>query len=197
MGGGSIKGICPVHLLDGCGLVLGRGGAEKIVGRGVWKERMCQRLVLEWAGGIMVVLDGRLIRKSNAVNDLLYSPRNVELVREQKFQVDDLFKMVTEVHKEYNALLPVEQQDKDEDWLEEIDASMLQFKQKIHGWIRNVERERDAAMEAKSKRSNVSRSVSSKRSSRHSSASSSGSRSSKSDNALKEKLRVAELLTEV
>ena len=74
---------------------------------------------------------------------------------------------------------------------------MLQFKQKIHGWIRNVERERDAAMEAKSKRSNVSRSVSSKRSSRHSSASSSGSRSSKSDNTLKEKLRVAELLTEV
>ena len=53
-------------------------------------------------------LYGRLIRKSNAVNDLLYSPRNVELVREQKFQVDDLFKMVTEVHKEYNALLPVE-----------------------------------------------------------------------------------------
>ena len=142
-------------------------------------------------------LYGRLIRKSNAVNDLLYSLKNVEVVREQMLQVDDLFKMVTEVHKEYNALLPVEQQDKDEDWLEEIDASMLQFKQKIHGWIRNVERERDAAMEAKSKRSNVSRSVSSKRSSRHSSASSSGSRSSKSDNTLKEKLRVAELLTEV
>ena len=96
-------------------------------------------------------LYGRLIRKSNAVNDLLYSPRNVELVREQKFQVDDLFKMVTEVHKEYNALLPVEQQDKDEDWFNEIDASMLQFKQKIHVWIRDVERERDTAMEAKSK----------------------------------------------
>ena len=31
----SIKGICPVHVLDGCGPVLGRGGAEKIVGRGV------------------------------------------------------------------------------------------------------------------------------------------------------------------
>ena len=126
----------------------------------------------------------RLIRKSNAVNDLLYSPRNVELVREQKFQVDDLFNMLTELHKEYNALLPVEQQDKDEECLEEFDASMLQFKQKIHGWIRDVEMERDAAMEAKSKRSSVSRSVSSKRSSRHSSASSSGSRSSKSDTQL-------------
>ena len=74
----------------------------------------------------------RLIRKSDAVNDLLYSPRNVEVVREQMLQVDDLFKMVTEWHKEYNALLPVKQQDKDEDWFDEIDASMLQFKQKIH-----------------------------------------------------------------
>ena len=65
-------------------------------------------------------------------------------------QVDDLFKVVTEVHKEYNASLPVEQQDKDEVWFDEIDASMLQFKQKIHGWIRDTERERDAVMEAKS-----------------------------------------------
>ena len=73
-------------------------------------------------------LYSRFIRKSNTVNDLLYSPRNVEVVREQMLQ---------------------------------------------------VERERDAAMEAKSKRSSVSESVSSKRSSRHSSLSSSGSRSIK------------------
>ena len=63
--------------------------------------------------------------------------------------------------------------------------------------LRDVGKERDAAMEAKSKRSSVSGSVSSKKSSRHSSVSSSGSRSSKSGKALKEKLRMAELLTEV
>ena len=104
-------------------------------------------------------LYGRLIRISNAVNELLYSPRNVEVVREQILQVDDLFKTVTGMHKEYNALLPVEQQDTVEDWFDEINASMLQFKQKIHGWIKDVERERDAAMEAKPKRSSVSGSV--------------------------------------
>ena len=65
-------------------------------------------------------LYSRLIRKSNAMNGLLYSPRNAEVVREQMLQVDDLFKMVTEVHKKCNALLPVEQQEKDEDWLDEI-----------------------------------------------------------------------------
>ena len=49
------------------------------------------------------------------MNDLLYSPRNVEVVMEQMLQLNYQFKKVREVHKEYNALLPVEQQDKDED----------------------------------------------------------------------------------
>ena len=116
---------------------------------------------------------------------------------EQMLQVDDLFKMMTEVHKEYNALLPVEEQDKHDDWFGEIDATMLQLKQKIHGWIRDIESERDAAMEVNSKMSSASGSVSSKRSSRHSRASSSGSRPSKSDKALKEELRMAEMLRKV
>ena len=101
---------------------------------------------------------------------------------------------MTEVHKEYNALLSVEQQGKGEDWFDVIDISMLQFKQKIHGWIRDVNRERDAAMAVKSKSLSVSESLSSQRSSRHSSVTLSGSKSSKSDKALKEKLRMAELL---
>ena len=42
MGGGSINGICPVHLLDGCGLVSGRGGAEKIVGSSVRNKKRVQ-----------------------------------------------------------------------------------------------------------------------------------------------------------
>ena len=100
------------------------------------------------------------------------------------------------MHKEYNALLTVEQQGKDEDWFDEIDDSMLQFNQKIHRWIKDVERGRGAVVEANSKRSIVSGSVSSKRLSRHSSASLSSSRSSKSDKALKKELRMAELLTE-
>ena len=52
-------------------------------------------------------------------------------------------------------------------------------------------------MKAKSKRSSLSGNVSTKRPSRHSGMPSSGSRSSRSSKALKEKLRIAELLTEV
>ena len=35
MEAGSTYGICPVHLMSGCGLVSGLDGAEKIVGCGV------------------------------------------------------------------------------------------------------------------------------------------------------------------
>ena len=42
MGSGSTSGICPVHLLDGRGLVSGYRGAEKTVGSSVGKEKRIQ-----------------------------------------------------------------------------------------------------------------------------------------------------------
>lgn len=57
--------------------------------------------------------------------------------------------MVKKVHKQYNVLLLVDQQDQDEDWLNDIDANIAKFKQRIYGWLRDNERERDAIMESK------------------------------------------------
>ena len=36
--------------------------------------------------------------------------------------------MVKKVHKKYNVLLLVDQQDQDEDWLNDIDANIAKFK---------------------------------------------------------------------
>ena len=102
----------------------------------------------------------RIIRKSSAVDSLLYSSRNVETVREQMLQIDDMFKQLMDVHKEYNFLLPLEAQEDDEKWFDDIDADMLVFKQKIHNWIREAEHDRDAELKekasVKSKRSKSS-----------------------------------------
>ena len=57
------------------------------------------------------MLNRRIIRKSSAVDSSLYSSRNVEAVREQMLQIDDMFKQMMEVHKEYNSLLPLEVQE--------------------------------------------------------------------------------------
>ena len=79
-------------------------------------------------------------------------------------QTDDIFKQLIDVHKEYNSLLSLEAQEDDEEWLDDIDADMLIFKQKIHNWIREAEHDRDAELKEKA-------SVKSKRSSKSSSKS--------------------------
>ena len=137
------------------------------------------------------MLNRRIIRKSSAVDSLLYSSGNVEAVREQMLQIDHMFKQMMEVHKEYNSLLPLEVQEDDEKWFDNIDADMLVFKQKIHNWIKEAKQERHAEMTEKA-------SVKSKKSHKSSSRSSTSSRSSstkssRSDRALKEKLKMAEL----
>ena len=106
----------------------------------------------------------RIIRKSSAVDSLLYSSRNVETVREQMLQIDDMFKQLMDVHKEYNSLLPLVAPEDNDKWFDDIDVDMLVFKQKIHNWIREAEHDRDAELKEKV-------SVKSKRSSKSSSKS--------------------------
>ena len=102
----------------------------------------------------------RIVRKSSVVDSLLYLSRNVETVREQMLQINDIFKQLMDVHKEYNSLLPLEAQEDDKKWSDDIDADILVFKQKIHNWIREVEHDRDAELKekasVKSKRSKSS-----------------------------------------
>ena len=103
----------------------------------------------------------RIIRKSSAVDSLLYSSRNVETVREQMLQIDGMFKRLMDMPQEYNSLLPLEAQENKKGF-DDIDTDMLVFKQKIDNWIREAEHDRDAELKAKA-------SVKSKRSSKSSS----------------------------
>ena len=83
--------------------------------------------VKRWLAYQTSQLEGRrrklhmLLSKSRAVDELLYSVRNVEAVREQILQIDGVFKMLIEVHREYNYLLLLEMQDQDKDWFDHID----------------------------------------------------------------------------
>ena len=91
----------------------------------------------------------RLTRKSSAMDELLYSVRNVEAVSEQMLQIDGAFKMFTEVHREYNSLLPLEIYEQDDYWFDDIDEKMMSFKNKIHNWIRDAEHERKERFSSK------------------------------------------------
>ena len=53
------------------------------------------------------------------MDELLYSVKNVEAVREQMLQIDGVFKILIEVHREYNSLSPLEMLEQDEDWFDD------------------------------------------------------------------------------
>ena len=36
-------------------------------------------------------------------------------------QLDDIFKVMLDVQEEYNSLLPAEEQERDEEWFDEVD----------------------------------------------------------------------------
>ena len=88
-------------------------------------------------------------RKTNTVQDMLYSFKNTEAVREQLHQFDDIFKMMLDVQKSYNSLLPPAEQQRDEEWFDDLDHNVCSFKQRVHSWIKDAEAERQAQLSSK------------------------------------------------
>ena len=70
----------------------------------------------------------------------MYSPKNIGAVRDQMQQLYDIFKVMLDVQKKYNSLLPAEEQERDEEWFDEhkVDHNICIFKQKIHCYAKNV-----------------------------------------------------------
>ena len=68
----------------------------------------------------------------SAVDELLYSSRNIEAVQEQMIQIDK-FKMPMEVHKEYNSLLPLEMRE-----IQIRNGLMMVMRTCYHSWAKSI-----------------------------------------------------------
>ena len=130
-------------------------------------------------------LHKKMTRKTNTVEDMLYSFKNTESVREQLQQLDDIFRKMLDVQKSLNSLLPPAEQQRDEEWFDDLDRNICSFKQRIHSWIKDAEAERQAQLS--SKRSVLTKASSQSRSSGRSSSKAS-SRSSREKKALEERI---------
>ena len=64
-------------------------------------------------------------------------------------QLDDIFKMMFEVHKEYNSMLQPDAQETDEDRFDDAEHNLHGFKQKIHNWMKDAEAERKATISSR------------------------------------------------
>ena len=144
-------------------------------------------------------LNKKMIRKSSAVEGMLYSFKNLESVRDQMQQPDDIFKMF-EVH---NSMLQPDAQETDKERFDDVEHNPCAFKQKIHNWMKDANAERKAAVSSRLSDVSAGRRTSSVRSiSKYSSGSSSkqstnsSHKSSREDTVLEEKIKIAELIAE-
>ena len=83
-------------------------------------------------------LVSRLLRKSSEIDDLMYSYQNSITVKEELAQLNDMFKMLVDIHEEF------EQTDKEytgDIWFDEIDQKVFSFKHKVHNWLKEGEKE--------------------------------------------------------
>ena len=83
-------------------------------------------------------LISRVIRMSSEIDDLMYSSQNGIAVKEELQQLNDMFKMLINIHEE---LENIDDQYTDKLWFEDIDLKLFSFKHKVHNWLREVEKQ--------------------------------------------------------
>ena len=129
----------------------------------------------------------RLERMSRNIRNLIDSGFQVRTVTEEFSQYQDLNKLFLDLHKEYHSKLEDTEQAADDLWFDEIDESIFAFKHFVHNYLQ----ENQDTQSRKSSRSSGSKSKSG------STGSSRSVRMSIKEQSIKEKIKLAELMTEV
>ena len=150
------------------------------------REFQLDELERKWSN-----LHRKMIRKTNTVEDMLYLFKNTEAVREQLHQFDYIFRMMLDVQKSYNSLLTPAEQQRDEDWFDDLDHNVCSFKQNVNSWIKDAEAVTQAQLTSKQ---SVSTKASSQSRSPRRPSSKASSRSSREARALEERINMAELM---
>ena len=122
-------------------------------------------------------LVSRLLRKCSEIDDLMCSYQNSITVKEELAQLNDMFKMLVDIHEEFEQ---IDKEYTNDIEFDNIDQKVFSFKHKVHNWLKEEEKEH--------KRDHSSRSSTR--------SSSSKFKSSTREKAVEEKLRVAELIAE-
>ena len=133
----------------------------------------------------------RLLRKTGAIEDLMYSSKNASAVQDELQLLDGIFNQIIAVTDSKEVFEDAEYKHV-EDWFDEIDEKLCTFKRKVHNWLKDAMREmEDKKLSCKG--SSHSQRLKSSKSSHRSSRS---SRSSTKEKAIAEKIHLAEPLAE-
>ena len=151
------------------------------------KGRQSQLAVLEKRRAKLVA---RTTRIFNEIDNLKYSYQNSVTVKKELAQVNNMFRMLVETHKEQEE---IDEEYDDEIWFDNMDQKVFSFKHKVHNWLKEGEKLRKSDQVSR-----CSLNSSSKHSSKSIAKSSSSSKSSSSEKAkaIEEKVKISELMME-
>ena len=129
----------------------------------------------------------RLQKKSENINELIKSRLNVRTVNQEFNQYDDLLKLCLDTHYHYHSKLEDSQQRDNNSRFDEVDQIVFTFKSFVHNYIKGNDENcsRKSSKSSQSKKSSVSNG-----------SRSSGSSTSMKEQAIKEKMRFADLMEE-
>ena len=99
--------------------------------------RQYQLAVLEKRQAKLVA---RTIRKSSEINDLMYSLQNSITVKEELAQLNNIFRMLVEIHKKQEE---IDEEHDDEIWFDDLDKKIFSCKHKVHNWLKEEEKIRN------------------------------------------------------
>ena len=85
-------------------------------------------------------IKGRMMRKCGVIEDFLFSKKSRIAVEKELAQFNDLFKMLLSIHEEYSQVLDDEERADEDDWFDDLDNTVCNFKRKIHRWFRSAEK---------------------------------------------------------
>ena len=120
---------------------------------------------------------------------------NMIPVEEEMLQLNNMFKLLISLLREYSVTLSEKQQMENDDWFDLSDEEVFAFKKKINLWLKNVEEDQRSCARSERSHSKGSSEKSVKSNTTKTSGNSSRSSSSKT-RALEEKAKLAELEAE-
>ena len=104
---------------------------DRVVHSRKMTEKGCQFKILILLEDVSRI-NKRTIKKSGAMNSLLYSTKNSVTVEEELAQFDDLFKLLMKVHNKYLSIeLNMNEKEKQNNWFDEVDERVFSFKHKL------------------------------------------------------------------
>ena len=129
----------------------------------------------------------KLQRKAEGIRSQMHINLNYRTVSEEFNQYHDLLRMFLDIHQEFHRKLKGREQENDASWFEEIDHDIFTFKHVVHNYLQ----ENGENMSRKS-----SRSCKSKKTSTSDGSRSCNTRTSMKDQAVQEKIKLADLIAE-